>query len=89
MACETAVVASDVGGIPEVVVPGETGELVHYDPDDTAAFEQGLASAVNSVVGDRARAGAYGAAGRERAITEFSWATIAEQTVDLYRSLIG
>src|SRR6185369_6900355 len=52
MACSTAVVASDVGGIPEVVVEGETGLLVHYDPADTEGFEARLADAVNALVLD-------------------------------------
>lgn len=88
MACETAVVASDVGGIPEVVVDGVTGALVHYDESDTAAFEQALAAAVNQLAGDAALARRFGLAGRSRAMAEFSWATIAEQTVALYRTLV-
>lgn len=87
MACGTAVVASDVGGIPEVVVDGETGTLVHYDEADTAAFERDLAAGVNAMVADRARAERFGVAGRERAVNDFSWATIAQQTLDVYRSL--
>jgi len=89
MACETAVVASDVGGIPEVVVDGVTGTLVHYDADRAGEFEHGLAQAVNRTALDASVAAALGAAGRQRAVTEFSWARVAEQTVDLYRSLIG
>ncbi len=88
MACGTAVVASDVGGIPEVVVDGTTGTLVHYDENDPESFERGLAEGVNAVVGDSAKAKAFGEAGRDRAVREFSWATIAQQTVDVYRSLI-
>ena len=88
MACSTAVVASDVGGIPEVVVDGHTGTLVHYDETDAAAFERDIATAVNDLVADRSRAEAFGAAGRNRAVTDFSWATIAQQTVDVYRSLL-
>ena len=88
MACGTAVVASDVGGIPEVVVDGTTGTLVHYDENNTAAFEADLASAVNALTGDADRLAAYAAAGRERAVNEFSWATIAAQTVEIYRSLV-
>jgi len=87
MACETAVVASDVGGIPEVVDDGVTGTLVHYDAADTAAFETGLAEAVNALVDDSAKARAYGLAGRQRCINEFSWARIAEQTCEIYRKV--
>jgi starch synthase len=89
MACSTAVVASDVGGIPEVVADGETGLLVHYDAAEPGAFESGLAEAVNSLVADPQRAAGYGAAGRERCIREFSWAHIAEQTVEIYRKVAG
>ncbi|HEY7592718.1 MAG TPA: glycogen synthase [Actinophytocola sp.] len=88
MACGTAVVASDVGGIPEVVDDGRTGLLVHYDPDDEAVFRAGLAEAVNSVLSDPERARRMGAAGRERAETEFSWAIAAERTVEVYRSVL-
>ncbi|MGX0630139.1 alpha-maltose-1-phosphate synthase [Corynebacterium afermentans] len=87
MACETAVVASRVGGIPEVVVGGETGVLVDYDADDTAGFEAALAEAVNAVAGDAERAAALGAAGLTRAKTDFSWATIAQETVEIYKGL--
>ncbi len=88
MACGTAVVASDVGGIPEVVVDRETGTLVHYDEQAPAEFEAGIAAAVNRLVGDADTLRAWGAAGRKRAEEKFSWATIAAQTVDIYRSLI-
>lgn len=86
MACSTAVVASAVGGIPEVVVDAVTGVLVPYDPADPVAFERGLADGVNTVSADPASAAAMGRAGRERAATEFSWATIAEQTLGVYRA---
>ncbi len=89
MACGTAVVASDVGGIPEVVSDGVTGTLVHYDPADVAGFETRFADAVNAMVADRQRAAAYGAAGRQRCIDEFSWARIAEQTLEIYRTVSG
>jgi starch synthase len=91
MACETAVVASAVGGIPEVVVDGETGFLVPYDPAAAsdpaavAAFEAALAERINSLTADPARAAAFGAAGRQRCIEEFSWAKIAAETVEVYR----
>ncbi|GAB91071.1 glycosyltransferase GlgA [Gordonia rhizosphera NBRC 16068] len=88
MACSTAVVASEVGGIPEVVRDNVTGRLVAYDPVDPTSFEEGLADAVNAVVGDPAVATAMGIAGRERAEQEFSWATIAEQTMQVYRSTL-
>ena len=88
MACGTAVVASRVGGIPEVVVDGETGVLVDYTPDDTTDFEQRLAEAVNAVAGDKHRAAAMGSAGLTRAKESFSWRTIAKQTVDIYKGLI-
>lgn len=87
MACGTAVVASDVGGIPEVVVDHATGTLVHYDESDPQGFEAGLADAVNSLVADPATATRYGAAGRQRCIDEFSWARIAERTLTVYREV--
>ncbi|MYR04970.1 glycogen synthase [Gordonia sp. SID5947] len=88
MACGTAVVASAVGGIPEVVRDNVTGRLVHYDPAEPRAFEAGLADAVNAVVGDPTEAAAMGRAGRERADAEFSWDTIAEQTLEVYRAIL-
>ncbi|ORV91174.1 glycosyl transferase family 1 [Mycolicibacterium iranicum] len=87
MACGTAVVASDVGGIPEVVADQRTGLLVHYSPNDTESFERELASAVNALVADPNRARQYGLAGRRRCIDEFSWAQIAEQTLEIYRKV--
>ena len=82
MACGTAVVASDVGGIPEVVVDGETGTLV---PE---GFERGIAAAVNNMVADRDRAAKVGQAGKKRAEDVFSWENIAQQTVEVYKSLM-
>jgi starch synthase len=81
MACGSAVVASAVGGIPEVVADGETGLLV------PAGDELALAGAVNALVRDPARAAAFGARGRQRAIAEFSWDAIAAQTATLYAEL--
>lgn len=87
MACGTAVVASDVGGIPEVVDDGVTGTLVHYDAEDPRGFEAGLADAVNALVEDPAKADGFGRAGRKRCIDDFSWARIAEQTLEIYRTV--
>ena len=81
MACSTAVVASRTGGIPEVVDDGVTGLLV--PPDDPAS----LADALNRLLRGPGRAQAMGLAGRERAVTEFSWDTVAAQTAALYREL--
>ncbi|MFV0405525.1 MAG: glycogen synthase [Propioniciclava sp.] len=95
MACETAVVASAVGGIPEVVVDGETGLLVPYDPtlseDATAvaAFERDFAAKINLLAADRDRAQAMGKAGRQRCIDEFSWEQIARETLAVYRAAIA
>lgn len=88
MACETAVVASNVGGIPEVVVHGETGILVPYDARDSDAFEAGLAEAINEMVARPDQAVEMGRAGRVRAVAEFSWSAIAEQTAQVYHSVL-
>lgn len=87
MACATAVVASDVGGIPEVVRDGSSGSLVHYDADDAAGFQAGLAEAVNELIADPDKAKRYGEAGRQRCIEDFSWAHAAEQTLEIYRKV--
>jgi alpha-maltose-1-phosphate synthase len=95
MACETAVVASAVGGIPEVVVDGETGFLVPYDParaDDPAAvaeFEAGLATRINQLTADPELARRFGQAGRQRCVDEFSWGKIAAETVEVYRRALS
>jgi alpha-maltose-1-phosphate synthase len=82
MACSTAVVASRVGGIPEVVDGGVTGLLV--PPDDPAS----LADALNLLLRDPGRASAMGEAGRARAVAEFSWEAVAAQTAALYAELV-
>jgi starch synthase len=87
-ACGTAVVASDVGGIPEVVDDGRTGLLVHYDPADVAAFEAGLATRIAELLAEPMRAAAMGAAGRERVLSEFGWPAIAQQTVGVYSAVL-
>ncbi|HEX3648922.1 MAG TPA: glycogen synthase [Pseudonocardiaceae bacterium] len=89
MACGTAVVASDVGGIPEVVADGATGLLAHYDETDPAAFEAELAARLNELLDDPERAAVLGAAGRDRAVREFDWATIARRTVGIYQACVG
>jgi starch synthase len=83
MACGAAVVASAVGGIPEVVLDGETGLLV--PPGDETA----LAAAINSLLRDPTRIAAMGARGRVSAESDFSWDRIARQTADLYRQLVS
>jgi starch synthase len=83
MACGSAVVASNVGGIPEVVADGETGLLVQ--PDEPEA----LADALNALARDPERAEAMGEAGRQRAISEFDWTSIALQTAKLYQEVAG
>ena len=96
MACETAVVATATGGIPEVVVPGETGLLVPIEqatdgtgtPLDPEQYVADFAAALNEVVADPARASAMGRAGRQRAIEAFGWPAIAEKTVEVYRSVL-
>jgi starch synthase len=88
MACETAVVASAVGGIPEVVADGLTGLLVARIAVTDEEFEAGLAASVNALCADPSRAQALGKAGRDRAVREFGWDTIAHRTVELYETLL-
>ena len=88
MACGTAVVASDVGGIPEVVVDGRTGILVHYDENDIADFEKGLGEATNELIRDRHKAHDFGRSGRIRAVEDFSWSNIAAQTLKVYSAVM-
>ncbi|TCN34824.1 starch synthase [Kribbella orskensis] len=88
MACETAVVASAVGGIPEVVDDGVTGTLVPYDENDIPTFERQLAEGINDLVANSSRAEAMGKAGRARAVSEFGWDAVADRTISLYQSLI-
>jgi len=89
MACETAVVASRVGGIPEIVVDNETGYLVDYDPDNQDAFTTTLASRIDQLLTDPALATKMGKAGRERVVRHFGWPAIAAQTAELYESLLS
>ncbi len=97
MACELPVVATATGGIPEVVVPGETGWLVPIEqvqdgsgtPIDPDRFVADLAAALNDAVSDPERARAMGLAGRRRAIESFSWATIGDRTMEVYRRVLS
>lgn len=88
MGCETAVLASRVGGIPEVVAHKETGELVDYTTDHTK-FESDLTQAISSLMADPALLEKYGKAGRARAQSEFGWDAVAAQTIALYKSVIN
>jgi starch synthase len=97
MACGAAVVASATGGIPEVVQHGETGLLVELEqvtdgtgtPLDPEKFVADFAAALNQVVSDPARAREMGAAGRRRAEEHFSWESITETTLEVYRSVLS
>jgi len=88
MACELPVVASAVGGIPEIVVDGETGFLVPHDPDP-AAFATALAARVDELLAEPARASVMGRAGRRRAVDCFGWPAVAAQTLGLYEKVLA
>jgi starch synthase len=96
MACELAVVATATGGIPEVVVDGETGWLVPIEqrsdgggvPVDPDRFVADLARALNEAVSDPQRAHRFGQAGRRRAVESFSWSSIGDQTMEVYQSVL-
>jgi len=96
MACELAVVATATGGIPEVVVDGETGWLVPIEqvadgsgvPVDSDRFVGDLAWALNQAVSDPQRARRFGQAGRRRAVESFSWSSIGDQTMSVYESVL-
>jgi glycogen synthase len=95
MACETAVVGSAVGGIKEVVVDGETGFLIPveqmtespFEPLNPEKFERDLAAKINILMADPELQKRFGQAGRKRAEEKFSWAAIAQQTINLYSKL--
>jgi starch synthase len=96
MACETAVVATATGGIPEVVADGETGLLVPIEqlsdgtgtPVSPDKFVTDLASAMTTLIRDPQRAAAMGIAGRRRAVEKFSWSRIAADTLEVYNSVL-
>jgi len=96
MACDTAVVASAVGGIKEVVVHGETGLLIPleqqkeapFEPNDPDKFSRDLANGVNQVIGDKALRETMAKNGRQRVEDYFDWIAIAKQVEELYKSLI-
>jgi starch synthase len=95
MACQAAVVASATGGIKEVVVDGVTGYLVPFDQDpvtgfplDPDRFARDLATKLSDLLADTALCRRFGQAGRKRAEEKFSWTSIADQTIALYRRLI-
>jgi starch synthase len=95
MACGAAVVASRIGGIPEIVVDGKTGVLVPFEsggdqfgsPRDPKRFARDLAQAINGLLANPARARSFGQAGRRRVLEAFSWSAIATRTAALYESL--
>ena len=97
MACETAVVATNTGGIPEVVEDGVTGLLVPFErgddpsgePRDPERFAHDIATGINALLDDPERAGQYGEAGRARAVERFGWDAIAERVAALYRQVLG
>jgi alpha-maltose-1-phosphate synthase len=96
MACETPVVASAVGGIKEVVIPGETGLLVpfkaasrtNFEPKDSARFVHDLAAGVNKLLDDPQCAREMGLKSRDRVERHFSWSSIARRTLDFYSDLV-
>lgn len=88
MACEVAVLASRVGGIPEVVADGVTGRLVDYSPE-SAIFESHLTRGIIEMMSDPDKLTAMGIAGRKRAIDEFGWNAVARATISLYRSVLS
>jgi glycosyltransferase involved in cell wall biosynthesis len=97
MACETPVIASKVGGIPEIVVPGETGLLIpietsgknDFEPKDGEKFTRDIASAINRLMSNPDLLQKMGKASRKRVEDHFSWTRIAERTLNFYEELIA
>lgn len=96
MACETPVVGSRVGGMKEIILPGETGLLIPleqqqespFEAIDPAAYSRDLAAGLNELMRDPDRCAAMGRAGRERVLEKFSWAGIARETFELYKKIV-
>ena len=96
MSCGTPVVGSAVGGIPEIIVDGETGFLVplkaksetDFEPADPKAFQADFANKLNKILGNPELAKKMGEVSRKRAIDVFSWKSIAQQTFDFYQECI-
>jgi starch synthase len=97
MSCGVPVVASAVGGVPEIVVDGETGFLVPFKqsgdafgtPAEPDVFAEGIADRVNRLLSDRSLAARFGQAGRQRALAEFTWAAVAAKTARVYEQVRG
>jgi starch synthase len=88
MGCETAVLASRVGGIPEVVAHNETGRLVDYDANNAAKFESDFTNQIEDLMANPTLLKEMGRAGRIRAEKHFGWDAVAKQTIELYRSVL-
>ena len=97
MSCETPVVGSAVGGIPEIIVEGETGYLIElesisrtdFNPKNPEAFQRNFAEKINRLLADEDLATAMGKAGRHRVLEKFSWESIAKTTYSYYEEVIG
>jgi len=96
MACHAPVVGTAVGGIPEIVVHGKTGYLVRFEQDPVTGFPvhaeqfaRDLATSLSDLLHDPERCKHFGDAGRRRVEEKFGWAAIANQTIELYRQLVG